>query len=288
MARWRHHNAALLQCLLESALRWHGVWFCPLLHTGREIPFDATSSDNLHHNFLALLRCHKIHQTVRRSSVVENAERVVALGLKCRRISIMVLNFAYFPIVAATISSLTPCESDSGISFLPHIPWVDCPSGTHTKLVCMGWVSLLLYVVGVPYFIFLPTLFRNRAVINESDSREHKKLEWLGPLYTTYSESCKCMRSLTRPRISQWDAYDVVHWANHRFPERRLDLSTTSYGLQTLAGERAFWRARAKVKEQATHGESILSGDSSLVFLGIYLPEGERYIGVLVCLWFSL
>ena len=133
----------------------------------------------------------KIHQTVRRSSVVENAEREVALGFKCRRISIMFLNFAYFPIVATTISSLTPCESDSGISFLPHIPWVDCPSGTHTKLVCMGWVSLLLYVVGVPYFIFLPTLLRNRAVINDSDSREHKTLEWLGPLYTTYSESCK-------------------------------------------------------------------------------------------------
>ena len=62
----------------------------------------------------------------------------------------------------------------------------------------------------------------------------------------------------------------------------------TSYGLQTLADERTFWRVRAKVKEQVTHDESILTGDSSLAFSGIYLPEGERYTGVLVCLWFSL
>ena len=119
-------------------------------------------------------------------------ETVKRLNFKCRRITIIIVNFAYFPVVAATIASLTRCEKDSGVSFLPSMPWVDCPSSTHTKLVFMGWASLVLYVVGVPCFVFLPALIKNRGIIKDGGSVEHEELEkWLGPLYSTYCESCK-------------------------------------------------------------------------------------------------
>ena len=63
--------------------------------------------------------------------------------------------------------------------------------------------------------------------------------------------------NITRLRISPW-TYGVVHEASHRFPERRLELSTHSIWFAD-SGKRASVLARAKVKEQVTHGESILT-----------------------------
>ena len=116
----------------------------------------------------------------------------IELKFKCRRITIMILNFTYFPIVTATISALTPCEKDSGISYMPSIPWVECSSGIYNTLFFLGWASLLLYVVSVPYFIFFPVLLRNRKIIGDEKAAEHQNLEkWLGTLYSTYNKSCR-------------------------------------------------------------------------------------------------
>ena len=41
----------------------------------------------------------------------------------------------------------------------------------------LGWVSLLLYVVIVPYFIFYLVLLRNRKIIGDEKTAEHQNLE---------------------------------------------------------------------------------------------------------------
>ena len=90
-----------------------------------------------------------IYQKCRAASA-DPTTQGIELKFKCRRITIMILNFTYFPIVTATISALTPCEKDSGISYMPSTPWVECSSGIYNTLYFLGWASLLLYVVSVP------------------------------------------------------------------------------------------------------------------------------------------
>ena len=137
-----------------------------------------------------------IYQKFRTASWDPTTQDMV-LNFKCRRITIMILNFTYFPIVTATIFALTPCEKDSGISYMPSIPWVECSSGIYNTLFFLGWASLLLYVVSVPYFIFLPVLLRNRKIIGDEETAEQKNLEkLLGPLYTVYNKSCRLFYEL--------------------------------------------------------------------------------------------
>ena len=119
-------------------------------------------------------------------------EQGMELKFKCRRITLTILNFTYFPIVKATISPLTPCETDSGISYMPSTPWVECSSGIYNTLFSLAWASLVLYVISVPYFIFLPVLLSNRKIIGDDNTAKHQNLEkWLGPLYASYNKSCR-------------------------------------------------------------------------------------------------
>ena len=106
------------------------------------------------------------------------------LNFKSRQLTIMILNFTYFPLVESTISVLTPCQKDGDVSYLRSVPWVECSSETYHVLHSLGWCSLAVYVLGVPFLIFLPLLFTNRTQIHRTEEQDLDS--WLGSLYSSY------------------------------------------------------------------------------------------------------
>ncbi|XP_028402408.1 putative leucine-rich repeat-containing protein DDB_G0281931 [Dendronephthya gigantea] len=102
----------------------------------------------------------------------------------CKRLSIQILLFVYFPITAKTLQAVSPCEHRDGLSYLKATPWLDCDGTSYNWLVTLGYVSLLLFVIGVPLFVFLPLLYKfmnnnGKAVSEDTD-------KWLKPLYTEF------------------------------------------------------------------------------------------------------
>ena len=61
---------------------------------------------------------------------------------------------------------------------------MDCSGSTYERLVISGYTFLVVFVIGVPFGVFAPLLYKNltkhgEPIVEETDS-------WLGPLYQTY------------------------------------------------------------------------------------------------------
>ena len=101
---------------------------------------------------------------------------------KCAHLSIMFLNLAYFPLVKATASVLIPCRKVDDQSFMAKFPWVDCPSTQYHLAKSFAFISLVLYVIGIPV-LFAGLLVWKRNDVMEGDQTTQ---DWLGSLYTPY------------------------------------------------------------------------------------------------------
>jgi hypothetical protein len=104
----------------------------------------------------------------------------------CKRLSIQILLFVYFPIAAKTFRAMLPCEHRDGLSYLKVTPWLDCNGTSYNWLVGLGYASLVAFVIGVPLFIFAPLLYKyvehdGKAVSEEANT-------WLKPLYEELRE----------------------------------------------------------------------------------------------------
>lgn len=107
---------------------------------------------------------------------------------KCRQLSISFINFAYFPIVQATLSVLRPCDDDQGVKFMPKNPWIECNTQTYHVLSIMGWLSVVFYIIGFPVILFtlMSVFFKKRTLMNIEEKEELDS--WLGSLYLPYKE----------------------------------------------------------------------------------------------------
>ena len=116
-----------------------------------------------------------------------NEGRLRSLNFTCRQISILALNFTYFPVVEATISVLTPCVKDGSIAYLRSTPWLECSSDTYRVLYSLGVCSLVLYVLGIPFLIFLPLLLiYKKRILGCENARDTDLDSWLGSIYSSY------------------------------------------------------------------------------------------------------
>ena len=117
-------------------------------------------------------------------------ERRLRLRNTCLQLSVMTLNFTYFPIVKKTASTLAHCGEDNGQRYLREAPWMECEGYDYTILQVLGWLALPLYVIGVPFGLFLPLLHFNKvARRHEMPQQDQESLDsWLGSIYLTYKE----------------------------------------------------------------------------------------------------
>ena len=105
----------------------------------------------------------------------------------------MTLNFTYFPIVKKTASTLAHCGEDNGQRYLREAPWMECEGYDYTILQVLGWLALPLYVIGVPFGLFLPLLHFNKvARRHEMPQQDQESLDsWLGFIYLPYKEEVR-------------------------------------------------------------------------------------------------
>ena len=117
-------------------------------------------------------------------------ERRLRLRNTCLQLSVMTLNFTYFPIVKKTASTLAHCGEDNGQRYLREAPWMECEGYDYTILQVLGWLALPLYVIGVPFGLFLPLLHFNKvARRHEMPQQDQESLDsWLGSIYLPYKE----------------------------------------------------------------------------------------------------
>ena len=117
-------------------------------------------------------------------------ERRLRLRNTCLQLSVMTLNFTYFPIVKKTASTLAHCGEDNGQRYLREAPWMECEGYDYTILQVLGWLALPLYVIGVPFGLFLPLLHFNKvAKRHEMPQQDQESLDsWLGSIYLPYKE----------------------------------------------------------------------------------------------------
>ena len=101
---------------------------------------------------------------------------------KCAHLSIMFLNLAYFPLVKATASVLIPCRQVDDQSFMAKFPWVDCPSTQYHLAKSFAFISLVLYVIGIPVLFFGLLVWKRNDVMEGDQTTQ----DWLGSLYTPY------------------------------------------------------------------------------------------------------
>ena len=104
----------------------------------------------------------------------------------CKRLSIQILLFVYFPITAKTFQAVLPCENQDGLSYLKATPWLDCSGTSYNWLLALGYVSLVLFVIGVPLFVFAPLLYKyvdsNGQVVSSANI-------WLKPLFKEFKKT---------------------------------------------------------------------------------------------------
>ncbi|KAJ7350214.1 hypothetical protein OS493_037734 [Desmophyllum pertusum] len=117
-------------------------------------------------------------------------ERRLRLRNTCLQLSIVSLNLTYFPIVKKTAAVLARCGEDSNYHYLREAPWMECEGHVYTILQVLGWLALVLYVIGVPLGVFLPLLRINKVSTREQmDSQEQETLDsWLGSIYLPYKK----------------------------------------------------------------------------------------------------
>ena len=107
----------------------------------------------------------------------------------CSQLSIVALNLTYFPIVKKTASVLARCGEDNGYHYLREAPWLNCSGPIYTMLQAFGWLALIVYVIGIPFGVFLPLLRIKVAKREQLLQREQETLDsWLGSLYLPYKK----------------------------------------------------------------------------------------------------
>ena len=116
-------------------------------------------------------------------------DRRFSLRNSCLQLSIVSLNLTYFPIVKKTASVLAPCGEDNNHHFLLEAPWLECEGGVYTILQVFGWLALVLYVIGVPFGVFLPLLLRKVSNRENLAVEDQETLDsWLGSIYLPYKK----------------------------------------------------------------------------------------------------
>jgi len=116
-------------------------------------------------------------------------DRRFHLRNSCLQLSIMSLNFTYFPIVKKTAAVLARCGEDNNYRYLLEAPWLECDGRVYTMLQVFGWLALVVYVIGVPFGVFLPLLRANAAKRDQMDPQEQETLDsWLGSIYLPYKK----------------------------------------------------------------------------------------------------
>lgn len=102
----------------------------------------------------------------------------------CKRLTIQLLLFAYFPITAKTFSAILPCLHQDKLSYLKTTPWLNCSGTSYEWLKGLGYSSLVGFVIGVPVCVFLPLLLKN--LDNDGEPVSQDTDAWLKPLYEEY------------------------------------------------------------------------------------------------------
>ncbi|KAL9983638.1 hypothetical protein ACROYT_G005841 [Oculina patagonica] len=117
-------------------------------------------------------------------------ERQFRLRNTCLQLSIVSLNLTYFPIVKKTASVLARCREDNNYHYLSEAPWMECKGHVYTILQVLGWLALVLFVIGVPFGVFLPLLrMNNVATRDQLPPQEQETLDsWLGSIYLPYKK----------------------------------------------------------------------------------------------------
>ena len=114
--------------------------------------------------------------------------RMENVHFKCRQSAFFCLSFTYFPVVKQTLSILRPCQNDRDVLYMPNSPWIECTSVTYRTLTALGFVSVVVYVIGFPLLLASLVFFfhRKRNSMNQDD---RDKLDtWLGPAYLPYKQ----------------------------------------------------------------------------------------------------
>ena len=105
----------------------------------------------------------------------------------CLQFSIMFPSLCYFPIVEKTASVLAPCGTDENYHYLMEAPWMECRGSKYNLLKGFGWFSLAIYVLGVPFVVFLPLLRYKAAKRDQLPRQDQETLDtWLGSIYLPY------------------------------------------------------------------------------------------------------
>ena len=117
-------------------------------------------------------------------------ERRFRLRNTCLQLSIVSLNLTYFPIVKKTASVLARCGEDNNYPYLREAPWIECKGHVYTTLQVLGWLAMVLYVLGVPFGVFLPLLRRNIAATKDQLPPQDQEVldSWLGSIYLPYKK----------------------------------------------------------------------------------------------------
>ena len=110
-------------------------------------------------------------------------QKITEFNCKCRKYSIVIIDVAYFPIVKSCFSVIVGCKDIEGVSFMKKFVWIDCNSYEQISLTVIAILELILYLIAVPFLIYLPLLFRNRMNLLDENS---PNCNWLSPLIAPY------------------------------------------------------------------------------------------------------
>ena len=103
---------------------------------------------------------------------------------RCKRWSLKILLLLYFPITAKTFGAIFSCEHRDGLSYLKNAPWLDCNGTSHNRLLILGYVSLFVFVIGIPLLIFSPLLYKYLDSKGQAISQDVDI--WMTPLYEEF------------------------------------------------------------------------------------------------------
>ena len=103
---------------------------------------------------------------------------------RCKRWSLKILLFLYFPITAKTFGAIFSCEHRDGLSYLKNTPWLDCNGTSHNRLLILGYISLVVFVIGTPLFTFAPLLYKYLDTEGQAISADIDI--WMTPLYEEF------------------------------------------------------------------------------------------------------
>ena len=151
-------------------------------------------------------------------------ERQLRLRNSCLQLSIVSLNLTYFPIVTKTASVLARCGEDNNYRYLREAPWMECEGHGYTILQMLGWLALVLYVIGVPFGVFLPLLrINNVARRDQLPTQKQESLDsWLGSIYLPYKKEFRSY-------------FEIIFLVRRMLIAFSLSFITRSSSFQTIA-----------------------------------------------------